>query len=178
VRFTSLTNPLLLGAKFMAEKLDDKVHGILFRDKNNEVIPPDEFVVFRPQDNAFPATLQFYRCECIRLGCDAAQIKALDNLIERVQQWRMEHPERLKLADVEPGECRDIPEDLYGKAMPAAEVDLIHLLRSSAPTTLGEAETVCQNILRQIKDFRQGKGISLTEALGVVDQSVGETKKV
>jgi hypothetical protein len=99
----------------MASKLDDKVHGILFRDKNNEVIPPDEYVVFRPQDNAFPATLAFYRQECVLHGCDAAQMLALDNLIRRVKEWRDAHPHRLKVADVEPGECRDIPAELHGK---------------------------------------------------------------
>lgn len=101
----------------MADKLDDKVSGILHRDKDGSFIPPDEYVVFRPQDNAFPATLRFYRAECLRLGCDLAQITALDQLIARVDDWRQKHPERLKLADAEPGECRGVTADMVG--MPA-----------------------------------------------------------
>jgi hypothetical protein len=95
------------------DRLDDKVHGVLFRNKDNTYVPPDEYIVFRPQDNALPATLEFYRGECIRLGCAAPQMAALDQLIERVAAWRRAHPERLKLADVEPGECRDIPPELF-----------------------------------------------------------------
>lgn len=151
----------------MADKLDDKVHGILFRDKNNEVIPPDEFVVFRPQDNAFPRTLEFYRGECIRLGCDMAQITALDNLITRVSQWRKNHPSRLKLADVEPGECRDIPPDAYGRSPltsgdEGAVLQQIMTNSGASYSTLSEAEAWCNKTLQQIADFRAGKGVSLS----------------
>lgn len=109
----------------MADKLDDKVSGVLHRDKDGSFIPPDEYVVFRPQDNAFPATLRFYREECSRIGCDAAQLVALDNLIARVDAWRAAHPDRLKLADVEPGECRGIPEALFWSTLDGEKLVLL-----------------------------------------------------
>jgi hypothetical protein len=85
-------------------RLDSKVHGQLIRNRDGQPIPEDEFVVFRPADNALVDTLKFYRAKCAELGADLAQLKAVDSLIERVLLWRQQHPERCKVADVEPGE--------------------------------------------------------------------------
>lgn len=87
-------------------KLDTKVHGTLVRNKNGQEIPPDEFVVFRPGDNSLLPTLNFYYRECEAQGADDAQLKAVDDLIMRVKIWRDDHPNRCKIADVEPGELR------------------------------------------------------------------------
>lgn len=87
--------------------LDSKVHGRLFKNKNQEEIPPDEFIVFRPHDNAILPMLLFYQSQCDQLGADAVQLAAIDALIARVLRWRRAHPERCKVADVEPGELRE-----------------------------------------------------------------------
>lgn len=87
--------------------LDSKVHGRLFKNKNNAEIPADEFIVFRPHDNAVLPMLLFYQGQCADLGADAAQLAAVHALISRVVEWRKLHPERCKVADVEPGELRE-----------------------------------------------------------------------
>jgi hypothetical protein len=84
--------------------LDFKVHGILIKNKDNTIIPEDEFIVFRPHDNAVPAMLKFYGEECARWGAEPAQLSAVLDLIGRVAAWRAAHPERCKVADVQPGE--------------------------------------------------------------------------
>lgn len=80
-------------------KLDSKVYGTLFKAKDDQRIPDDEYVVFRPADNAFAEMLPFYREACVRNGSDAEQVAAVDRLIARVQAWRAAHPERCKAPD-------------------------------------------------------------------------------
>lgn len=88
-------------------RLDSKVHGTLIRNKDGSEIPEDEFVVFRPGDDAFPSTLKHYRQTQVQLGVSTEQLKATDDLINRVNSWRLHHPHRCKLPDVEPGELRN-----------------------------------------------------------------------
>lgn len=85
-------------------KLDGKVHGQLFANKDGREIPPDEFVVFRPHDNALLTTLEIYRLECEAIGADDEQLLAVDRLVLRVKEWRSLHPDRCKIPDVQPGE--------------------------------------------------------------------------
>ena len=57
------------------------------------------------KDRAVPATLRFYREECVRLGCQENQLRAVDLLIGRVERWQADHPERLKVADIDGDEA-------------------------------------------------------------------------
>jgi hypothetical protein len=97
--------------------LDGKAHGTIVQNKDGREVPPDEWIALRPQDNAFLPTLEFYYQECARIGAErvqleaieflivrVVQLEAIEFLIVRVVQWRDEHPERCKVADVEPGE--------------------------------------------------------------------------
>ena len=84
--------------------LDGKAHGTIVQNKDGREVPPDEWIALRPQDNAFLPTLEFYYQECARIGAERVQLEAIEFLIVRVVQWRDEHPERCKVADVEPGE--------------------------------------------------------------------------
>lgn len=52
----------------MLEKLDAKFYGSIFKAKNGDIVPEDEYMVFLAKDNAFPATLLFYRDECVKAG--------------------------------------------------------------------------------------------------------------
>lgn len=88
----------------MFTKLDSKVHGTLFQNKDGKEIPSDEFIAFRPHDNSLLPTLKFYRGQLLFDGAGPAQIEAVSALIARVEDWRRRHPERCKVADVEPGE--------------------------------------------------------------------------
>ena len=85
-------------------KLDAKFHGIIVKNKDQSVVPQDQWVVFLAKDNAFPATLRFYRDECARQGADVAQIRAVEEMMERLSRWRLDHSSLCKTADVEPGE--------------------------------------------------------------------------
>jgi hypothetical protein len=86
--------------------MDGKVHGTLVRNKDGREIPADEFIVFRPSDNAVSAMLVFYRNKCMELGASAEQVSATLALESRVSQWRRGHPDRCKVADVQPGELQ------------------------------------------------------------------------
>lgn len=59
----------------------------------------DDWVVFRPKDNAFAAILPSYIEQCIKLGCSEAQIQSAARMVGRVDIWREEHPELCKNPD-------------------------------------------------------------------------------
>lgn len=87
------------------QKLDGKFHGIIIRDRDGVIEPPDSFLVFVARDNALMKTLQFYHDECKRIGAGLEQLEAIVRLMRRVQQWRTANPEKCKVPDSEPGEC-------------------------------------------------------------------------
>jgi len=90
----------------MAERLDGKFKGTIVKCKNNQLVPPDQYMIFLAKDNAFPATLRFYRDECERVGASPEQVKAADVMIERVEKWRAKYPDLCKTPDVLPGEIQ------------------------------------------------------------------------
>ena len=80
-------------------KLDKKFTGQVFKVKDGSVVPHDQWLVFLAKDNAFPATVAFYRQECERLGADAEHLASVDRMIERLTKWRADNPHRLKVPD-------------------------------------------------------------------------------
>lgn len=88
----------------MPRALDGKFYGTIFRHRDNQIEAPDSWIVFVARDNALLPTLQFYKQECARIGCELEQIAAINTLIERVEKWRAANPDKLKLPDVERGE--------------------------------------------------------------------------
>ena len=90
----------------MSQRLDGKFRGTIIKNKNSEEVPDTEWILFLAKDNAFPATLRFYRDECERQGAASAQLAAVDAAIVRLDQWRADNAHRLKTPDVEPGEIR------------------------------------------------------------------------
>lgn len=88
----------------MSQKLDGKFHGIIAKNKDQSIVPQDQWIVLLAKDNAVPATLRFYRDECHRLGASKQQLRAVNQMIERLEAWRVDHPDLCKVADVEPGE--------------------------------------------------------------------------
>lgn len=83
----------------MKTKLDAKFYGTIRKVKDDSLVPDDEYVVFLAKDNAFALTLQYYRDCCIRLGADKEQIASLERMIKRVEAWRRDNPDRLKVPD-------------------------------------------------------------------------------
>lgn len=88
----------------MGRPLDGKFYGVVCRHKDNEVEPPDSWIVFVARDNALPDTLRFYREKCAEIGAEKAQLDAVDELIRRVDTWRELHVSMTKVPDVDPGE--------------------------------------------------------------------------
>lgn len=85
--------------------LDGKFVGTVFRRRDQEVIPPDQFMVFLAKDNALPLTLRFYKAACQVIGAEAEQLNAVDRLIHRVDVWRHHNMDKTKIPDAAPGEC-------------------------------------------------------------------------
>lgn len=88
----------------MSKKLDAKFHGVIVKNKDQTIVPQDQWVVFLAKDNAFPATLRFYRSECERQGANPEQLRAVDDMIERLEAWRDFNSHLCKTPDVHPGE--------------------------------------------------------------------------
>jgi hypothetical protein len=86
------------------KKLDGKFHGIIVKNKDGSVVPQDEWIVFLAKDNALPATLAFYLDECERLKADPRQLDAAASLIDRVERWRQDNPDKCKVPDTQAGE--------------------------------------------------------------------------
>jgi hypothetical protein len=84
--------------------LDGKFHGVVVKNKDGSIVPPDQWIVFLAKDNAVPDTLRFYRQRCADLGADQTQLVSVDALIARVDQWREYNPDKCKVPDVQAGE--------------------------------------------------------------------------
>ena len=87
-------------------KLDAKFHGVVVKNKDQSIVPQDQWMVFLAKDNAVPATLAFYEEECRRQGAKEDQIYAIQQMRKRVEDWRMQHLELCKVADVQTGELQ------------------------------------------------------------------------
>lgn len=77
-------------------KIDGKFTGQVFDAKGR---PIDDWVVFRPKDNAFAAILPSYIEQCIKLGCSASQIHSAARMVGRVDIWREDNPDLCKNPD-------------------------------------------------------------------------------
>jgi hypothetical protein len=88
----------------MVQKLDRKFHGVVVKDKDGTIVPPDQYIVFLAKDNAVPKMLDTYYDECERLGAELPQLNAVADLLNRVAEWRRTHKDECKVPDVHPGE--------------------------------------------------------------------------
>lgn len=85
-------------------KLDGKFHGIIVKNKDQSIVPQDQWVVFLAKDNAFPVALEAYYQECKRLGAKEEQLQAVREMIHRVRFWRSQNHHLCKIPDVQTGE--------------------------------------------------------------------------
>ena len=72
---------------------------------NAKVYTEQASVLFLCKDLAFLPALRFYRGECERIGAASAQLRGIDLLIGRVEEWQREHPDLLKVPDIEGDEA-------------------------------------------------------------------------
>lgn len=81
-------------------KLDAKFEGTIRKAKDGSLVPDDEWCVFLAKDSIFALiALPQYLEACIELRCDQAQIDAVGRMLNRVIEWRLEHPDRCKYPD-------------------------------------------------------------------------------
>ncbi len=83
----------------MNEKLDGKFYGEIRKAKDNSIVSDDMWMCFLAKDNAFPHALAEYRKKCIDLGADLEHIAVVDRTIIRLNKWREDHPDLLKIPD-------------------------------------------------------------------------------
>ena len=62
-------------------------------------------MVFLAKDKALPDTLRYYQNRCQDMGASAEQLQGIELLIQRVARYQAEHPDQVKVADV------DIPDN-------------------------------------------------------------------
>lgn len=86
------------------QKMDLKFSGIITKNKDNTVVPQDQWLVFLIKDDAVPNMLEAYLQACVRLGAGRYQLEAIEDLQTRVSIWRGNHPELCKVPDVDDGE--------------------------------------------------------------------------
>jgi hypothetical protein len=83
----------------MIRKLDLKFYGTIFKAKDGSEVPQSQWVAFLAQDDAFVMTLPTYLENCIKMGCDDAQIAAVERLMANVNEVRRADPARNKKPD-------------------------------------------------------------------------------
>lgn len=84
-------------------EIDRKFHIAAVHKTKGKGVTDSEAVLFLCKDDAFPATLQFYRAECMRLGVGVAQVEGIDLLIERVALWRRRNKVLCRNPDIDQG---------------------------------------------------------------------------
>jgi hypothetical protein len=82
-------------------KMDKKFTGVIYKVKDGSIVPDDEWICFLVKDDAFAATLPTYLAKCIVLGADDVQIRLVEEMIDRVDEWRKNNPNRLKVPDAD-----------------------------------------------------------------------------
>lgn len=81
------------------DKMDLKYHGKVFNTETGEVVPDDEWIVFRAKDKAVPYMLDAYEEACMRLMCDKNHLERIAKLKTRVLNFQVNYPERCKIPD-------------------------------------------------------------------------------
>lgn len=88
----------------MSDDIDRKSIIRAIARKNDKLYTEANAVCFYAKDLALPAAIRAYREECLKLGSDDGQLRAVDLLYDRVLRYQAEHPEEVKVPDVDPGE--------------------------------------------------------------------------
>jgi hypothetical protein len=76
----------------------------LFSGKDDALLNPEDYIVFKVTDKLLLPTLQHYQRQCEDAFCDIRQTRAVTVLILRVVARQQALCDRMKLPDVEPGE--------------------------------------------------------------------------
>ena len=91
----------------MAEPIERKYKFIAIGQEHGSIHDENDAFVFLAKDKAAPATLKFYWEECQRLGSAPRQLVAIALLRERVERYQAEHPDQVKVAEVDEGPIGD-----------------------------------------------------------------------
>jgi hypothetical protein len=85
----------------MSENVERKFRLLAVSTEHGRVHTEADAVLFLAKDRAFLPTLRFYFSECEKIGAGAKQLTAVNLLIERVMRWQLDHPEAMKVPDVD-----------------------------------------------------------------------------
>jgi hypothetical protein len=83
------------------ERIDRKFTITATCTEHDHTFTEIDSVLFLAKDKALPATLQFYRAECERIGAGLYQLMGIDLLIQRVLRFQRERPDLVKVPDVD-----------------------------------------------------------------------------
>lgn len=90
------------------EDLDRKFIFRAVKTKDLTVVSQREGIIFLAKDDALLPTLNFYREECELRGASKEQIAGIRLLYERVRNWRIANPDKLKVPDVTEDEALNV----------------------------------------------------------------------
>jgi len=101
----------------MSNKLDQKFYGDIYKAKDGSLVDPSEYIIFLAHDGAFIKAIDDYPYWCEQLGCDQNQINLANKLLENIEKWRNENPDKCHRPGVAVGEkkCDDIQIDTENK---------------------------------------------------------------
>ena len=100
--------------------IDRKFKFLAVNPSNGRIVTEDEGVVFLAKDNLFLPTLIFYLGLVMQAkGNDSDEAEALRLMIDRVSDWRVSHPDQLRLPDISGEEER--------RRLLAPDVETLHV---------------------------------------------------
>jgi hypothetical protein len=88
----------MTGTGIVSQVIDRKFRIYAINPCKGNIYTEEDGVFFCAKDAAFPAALDAYRTECVKLGCGDEHIYSIDLLIERVKEYQTTHR---KLPDTE-----------------------------------------------------------------------------
>lgn len=84
----------------MATPGESKYTPTVLRKRDGTPIPADEpWMAFRGQDRFTVRVLRFYRELCVEDGCSPEHIAEIDERIDTIGTFQVQHPERVKRPD-------------------------------------------------------------------------------
>jgi len=80
-------------------RLNWKYEGTIIKSENKNVVPEDEWVLFRVTDKYLWPTLNFYKEQCKAGNCSKEHLDDVQGLIDRVEEWQRRNSDRVKVPD-------------------------------------------------------------------------------
>jgi len=148
------------------DKLDAKFTGDIFKVKNGEPVPPDEYVVFLAKDDCFALALEDYVRYCYSLGCDYEQLAAVNRMAGRVRAWRIKNADKCKKPDAKGDRLLDLPDAVtQGEAddIPLNTIEPEEGWQPFTPAHAGEPQSVTDDVFERMHTMKDVLAKATTE---------------